>query len=135
LDRPAEAESVKNCWDIKKECPFRDTDPAEARRPAYAGHETCRDFDWLTFYGGLPDGPEKAEWKRLMLEWCSSCEIRESHAGEVDWFVDKLRVVQQLARLAGASSQRAWVSRGLQGGGLRHGTPAPRIAAGFGTRE
>ena len=82
---------MKNCWDIKEECPFRNTDPDEVKCPAYADQTSCWEFDWLGFYGTMPDGPTKDEWKRMMLEWCSSCEIRDSHAEEVDTFLSRLK--------------------------------------------
>jgi len=76
---------------MKKECPFRDTDPVGAKCPAYATQLSCWDFDWIAYYRRMPDGPEKTEWKRTMLEWCSSCEIRSSHAAQVDALLEKLR--------------------------------------------
>ncbi len=81
---------MKNCWDIKEECPFRGSDLAEAKCPAFAGQVCCWEFDWLSFYRAMPDGPDKNEWKGMMLEWCSSCEIREAHSREVNSFLAKL---------------------------------------------
>jgi len=81
---------VKNCWDIKKECPFRGTDPALAKCPAFAGQVSCWEFDWLSFYKAMPGGSDKVEWRSMMLEWCSSCEIRDSHGWEVDSFLARL---------------------------------------------
>lgn len=83
-------EKMNNCWNIKEECPYRGTTPAEAKCPVYACQSSCWEFDWLGFYGSMPDGPEKDEWKRMMLEWCSSCEIRNFHSREVNSFLAKL---------------------------------------------
>lgn len=81
---------MKRCWDIKS-CPFSATDPADARCPAYASQTTCWECDWLSFYQAMPDGPEKAEWKRMMLECCASCAVRSRHEQEIDAFMEELR--------------------------------------------
>ena len=84
---------MKSCWDIKKGCQFRGTDPAEAECPAYASQVPCWEFDWPDFYRAMPDGAERTEWRNAMLDGCSSCEIRESHGEEVDSFLAKLRTM------------------------------------------
>jgi hypothetical protein len=81
---------MKDCWDIKEECPFSDTDSSGAKCPAYASQTSCWEFDWMSFYHGMPEGSEKDEWKRLMLEWCASCEIRETHREVIDSFLSTL---------------------------------------------
>ncbi len=81
---------MKECWDIKEKCPFRVTDPADAKCPAFADQMSCWEFDWLDFYRAMPDGPEKEKWKYMMLEWCANCEIRDSHGMEVDSPLAKL---------------------------------------------
>ena len=83
-------QSMKSCWDIKKECPFRGTDSVGAKCPAFAGRLSCWEFDWLGFHRAMPDGAEKDEWKRMMLDWCSKCEVRDSHGREVDCFLERL---------------------------------------------
>jgi hypothetical protein len=84
---------MKNCFDMKKECPFRATDPTEAHCPAYAVQVSCWEFDWLGFYSAMPDGAKKDEWKRMMLVCCSDREIPESFSEEVDSFLAKLKRV------------------------------------------
>jgi hypothetical protein len=81
---------MKRCWEIKS-CPFTGTDPAGAKCPAYASETPCWEYDWLSFYRGMPEGAGKAEWKRTMLEWCASCAVRRKHRSEVDAFVEQLR--------------------------------------------
>ena len=80
---------MKNCWDIKG-CPLRTANPAESKCPAYAGQVSCWEFDWSEFYRAMPDGVEKTDWKKAMVEGCSSCEVHESHGAEVDSFLAKL---------------------------------------------
>lgn len=81
---------MKECWEIKEECPFSGTDPAVAKCPVFADQMSCWNFDWPGFYRDMPDGPEKDEWRCMMLEWCANCEIRDSHGMEVDSFLAKL---------------------------------------------
>ena len=81
---------MKRCWEIKS-CPFSGTDPTDAKCPAYASQTACWEYDWLSFCEVMPDGPEKAEWKRTMLEWCASCAVRSKHGEQVDAFTEKLR--------------------------------------------
>ncbi len=81
---------MKNCWDIKEECPFKGTNASEASCPVYADQTSCWEFDWLGFYVAMPDGPDKDEWKHMMIEWCSRCKVRNLHEREVDSFLVKL---------------------------------------------
>jgi len=81
---------VKNCWEMKKECPFAGTDPTASQCPVYASQTPCWEFDWLGFYSAMPEGSEKSEWKRMMLEWCPSCKVRAQHAGPIDSFIESL---------------------------------------------
>jgi hypothetical protein len=81
---------MKRCWDIKS-CPFCETDPVDSRCPAYATQTPCWNYDWLSFYRAMPDGSEKAEWRRTMLEWCASCAVRKKHGEKIDAFMEKLR--------------------------------------------
>ena len=81
---------MKNCWNIKKECPFEGTDASHASCQAYAVQTSCWDFNWFGFYSAMPDGPGKDEWKDMMVKWCSSCKVRDSHKQEVDSFLAKL---------------------------------------------
>ncbi len=80
-----------NCWDIKEACPFKGTDPAKSACPVFAAQTVCWMFEWASFYKAMPGGLEKHEWKRMMLEGCAECEMRELHAREVDAFLVELR--------------------------------------------
>jgi len=80
---------MKNCWDIK-ECPFKGTNASKASCPVYADQTSCWEFDWLSFYVAMPDGLDKDEWIRMMIEGCSRCKVRNSHEREVDAFLVKL---------------------------------------------
>ncbi len=82
---------MKHCWNIKKGCPFKGTDPAESACPVFTAQTTCWMFDWTSFYKAMPVGLEKYEWKRMMLEGCEECEMRDTFAREVDAFVAVLR--------------------------------------------
>jgi len=81
---------MKNCWDMKDECPFKGTDPATSQCPVYASQTPCWEFDWLGFYSAMPAGSEKDEWKRMMLEWCPKCSVRSEHPGPIDSFIESL---------------------------------------------
>ena len=81
---------MKNCWDLKKECPFVGTDRAGSQCPVYASERPCWEYDWLSFYSAMPEGSEKDEWKRDMLDWCARCEMRKEHAGPIDSFLEGL---------------------------------------------
>ena len=79
---------MKNFWDIK-ECPFNGTNASEVSCPVYANQTSCWEFDWLSFYDAMPDGSDKYEWKRMMIEGCSDCKVRNLHEREVDAFLTK----------------------------------------------
>lgn len=83
------------CYEVKK-CYFNGTNPAGSKCPPHREQVGCWEYDWLSFYAGMPDCAEKYEWRETMLKICPECQVYKLHKPEIDGFLRGLAAPEGL---------------------------------------
>lgn len=82
------------CFEIKK-CPFNGTNPKKSKCPPHRLQIGCWEYDWVSFYKAMPDGEEKENWRKIMLEECPYCEVYKTNKSDIDKFLKGLKEITE----------------------------------------